>query len=345
MSSLTNQVPIPVSTAATAASKSIATLASKPLIASAASAVSSNAVPISEAVEVGETCTLLPGLFGVTIQLLLCATSIAIVFMKYAFETPKRPYNVFMMDFITLMCGSGTVHVLNIFSSILINRYQGASPDQGDECNLYFMTTLFDATFGVYIEYKIVRYLAIRKAAHNYLQLTRKSVFQPTTQELADATRIATVALTSSSRMETYAPDIECNAVYNHSDEDHLNRSHDHSVSSGRSGLWQHFVFMVTSPGKWIRNLGNDEFLDNLTTWLAIVCGLKLFTIALFTVFSSRVNSIGNFLLYFFQKRHHLKLLFVMIAAPLVFNVFQYCVTDSIMKIKTIDQQHFAAER
>ncbi|KAK1441809.1 vacuolar membrane protein ypl162c like protein [Babesia gibsoni] len=309
---------------------------SKPLIAAAAAAVPSNVAPVPDP---GDTCKLLPGLFGITIQFLLCATSIAIVFVKYTFESPRRPHKVFLMDFVTMMCGSGTVHILNILSSILINRYKGGAEDTKDECNLYFMTTLFDATFGIYIEYRIVRYLTIRKVAHNYLQLTRKSVFKPKTQELADATRIATDAINGSMNMEIFSEDVEANKPVTHSETTFFDGSEAEQDDLDKQGFWHNFVLMSTSPRAWVKSLGNEDFMDNLTTWLAIVCGLKLFTILVFTIFSSTINKMGHFLLYFLEKRHNLKLLFVMIAAPLVFNIFQYCITDSILKIKAIDHQ------
>ncbi|AFZ79696.1 hypothetical protein BEWA_025450 [Theileria equi strain WA] len=139
-----------------------------------------------------EVCTLIPGIFGLSIQLVLCIISIAMLLLKYQFEYPKRPLKVFLMDFIQLMCGSSTVHVLNILSSIMINKLHTATTSfVSDECNLYFITTIFDATIGVYIEYKIIKYLAIKRAAQNYLTKNRKSKFTPNLQELRDATELA----------------------------------------------------------------------------------------------------------------------------------------------------------
>ncbi|EDO05491.1 vacuolar membrane family protein [Babesia bovis T2Bo] len=289
-----------------------------------------------------ERCTLIPGLFGLTIQLVLCVISITFVFLKYAFETPRRPPLVFLMDFVTMMCGSGTVHVLNILSSILIQRFQnGSESDMGDECNIYFMTTLFDSTFGIYIEYRIVRYLAIRKEAQHYLELTRKSVFNPTNEELADATRIATAALTRGVPVQGFSGDLE-----NHSG----GRRNDSSGFGGmqqdteRVSRWSQLLSVITDSGQWFRTMGNKKFLENLISWLAIVCGLKIISITLFTIFSGAVNSAGDFLLGFLHKQNTLKLLFVMIGAPLVLNVFQYCITDSIIKIKSNERARAAEE-
>ncbi|GIX65709.1 uncharacterized protein BcabD6B2_51440 [Babesia caballi] len=307
------------------------------------------AVPASSVrslVEDGERCTLLPGFFGLSIQVVLCIISICFVVMKYASETPRRPLRVFLMDFITMMCGSGTVHVLNILSSILIQKFDdGNAATAGDECNLYFMTTLFDATFGIYIEYRIVRYLAIRNEANNYLQLTRKSVFKPTTEELANATRIATAAVSGGQPIGGYPLRTE-NAVRTDDDEFQvLNAASGGMEGSRTKWYWQQLVLLATNPRQWAHNMGNDKFVDNLIQWLCIVCGLKVVSIVLFTVFSGQVNAIGNFLMAFLNHSRTLKLLFVMILAPLVLNVFQYYVTDSIIKLKTVERHQIPCAR
>ncbi|CDR97702.1 hypothetical protein, conserved [Babesia bigemina] len=345
MASLNNEVPAPAPAVGSAASagKTISASVSKPLVAAAAaSAAASSLSQLVKDADEGGRCTLLPGLFGLSIQLFLCIISIAVVFLKYRMETPRRSLPAFLMDFITLMCGSGTVHVVNILSSIMIQRLHDGSGEVGDECNLYFMTTLFDATIGIFLEYKIVRYLAIRKEAHHYLQRTRKSVFTPTTEELDDATRIATVALSSGSPIGMNETDLEGH-MPGRDECDNVFETFEFGVEGGwRRRLWRHLVRLVTSPNEWARDMGNEKFVDNLLSWMAIVCSLKVFSIAVFTIFSGSINSIGDFILGFFEKRHTLKLLFVMVGAPLVLNVFQYCVTDTIIKIKTVGRSHTA---
>ncbi|GBE62228.1 related to Vacuolar membrane protein [Babesia ovata] len=342
MASLSNEVPVPAPAGVSAASaaKTVSGLVSKPLVAAAAAAAVHGASQIVDDGGDGERCTLLPGIFGLSIQLFLCIISIAVVFIKYRMETPRRSLPAFLMDFITLMCGSGTVHVVNILSSIMIQRLHEGSDAVGDECNLYFMTTLFDATIGIFLEYKIVRYLAIRKEAHHYLQRTRKSVFTPTTEELADATRIATAALSSGSPLGMNETDLEGH-LPDRDEGDHVFESLEFSMEGGwRRRFWRHLVRLVTSPNQWARDMGNEKFVENLLSWMAIVCSLKVFSIAVFAIFSGSINSIGDFILGFFEKRHTLKLLFVMVGAPLVLNVFQYCVTDTIIKLKTVGRSH-----
>ncbi|GFE53835.1 vacuolar membrane protein protein [Babesia ovis] len=312
----------------------------QPMAAAGSATSIPNAIPLSVSLNDSDRCTLIPGVFGLSIQLVLCIISITVVFLKYAFENPKRPPLVFLMDFVTMMCGSGTVHILNIISSILIQRFQSGS-DIGDECNIYFMTTLFDSTFGIYIEYRIVRYMAIRKEAQHYLELTRKSVFNPTTEELADATRIASAALSKGVPVEGYAGDLE-----GHTGE----RGNDIAGfggmehETGQGNRWKQLLRVVTDSGQWLRTMSNKKFLENLMSWLAIVCGLKVFSITLFTIFPGTVNAVGEFLLGFLHDQQTMKLLFVMIGAPLVLNVFQYCITDSIIKIKSVERSRAAEE-
>ncbi|KAK2194830.1 Store-operated calcium entry regulator [Babesia duncani] len=284
-------------------------------------------------------CTLLPGLFGVSIQLLLCVISVGILFVKYIFEVPKRPPKVFIMDFIQLMCGSSTVHVLNILSSILINKFQ-SSPTTfvRDECNMYFMTTLVDATVGVYLEYKIVRYLAIRRAARDYLLMTRKSKFKPSVRELEDATKLATAAMAED--VQVYEIDPQPSLDYD--DEEMSLMEHEISLTSlqtpnGRVKAMEvlRYIFgILVSPSEWLQREENSEFVNNLSTWLAIVCGLKLVTVLVFFLVAHWVNMVAAVILGVFNGQHRLKLFFVMIGAPLVFNVFQYYVTDAIIKIR-----------
>ncbi|UKJ90593.2 hypothetical protein MACJ_001527 [Theileria orientalis] len=397
-----------------------------------------------------EVCTLIPGMFGVGIQLALCAISVMMLLVKYYFESPKRTRKVFLMDFVQLMCGSSTVHLLNIISSILINKIKVNSNDSfvQDECNMYFMTTVFDATIGVYIEYKIVKYLAIKKAAYNYLQKHRKSMFTPTVQELADAKLFATRSINSMGynllgptssisttaslynanyvsaeekavskpgffsyftyfkpklsetvenpmmdnefktlRSNSFVEVVDLEALHSHrlnSDrrdplsekrdgrplESELHHDQVRGDSESKSVIRDQFtnelddtttvdeedelltddelpnasyysnplLYNVNSLyskfNKWSRKRANKEFLLNLYTWLLIVSGLKCVSIILFTIFSYQINLVTSYILYPFSGSHKIKLIIVMIVFPLFLNVFQYYVTDSIIKIK-----------
>uniref|UniRef100_A0A3B0MKZ0 Unspecified product n=1 Tax=Theileria annulata TaxID=5874 RepID=A0A3B0MKZ0_THEAN len=346
-----------------------------------------------------EVCTLIPGLFGIGIQFVLCIISVLILLLKYYFEFPRRPKKVFFMDFVQLMCGSSTVHLLNIISSILINKIRlgGDGSFVQDECNMYFMTTVFDATIGVYIEYRIVRYLAIKKAASNYLKNNRKSKFTPTSQELADAKKFAINSLNSAhpgllmgtSSISTTAsinPMLEF-GKFNHNELGEHNLGvdsreifmeskrnlgkdlealdsrrtsandqflHDLDDNIGNEGneddlliddslpnpsfYSNYFLYNINSLyarfNKWSNKKNNKEFLLNLYTWLIIVSGLKCISIVLFTLFSYQINLVTSYILHPFNDTHRLKLIFVMIVSPLFLNVFQYYVTDSIIKIK-----------
>lgn len=95
-----------------------------------------------------ETCTLLPGVFGILVQCFLFAASIAVLVFKKLREKSDRTWNVFLLDGSKQIIGAGFVHFLNMLAAIVLG-------DElvGDPCDWYWMNIVVDTTFGVFLEY------------------------------------------------------------------------------------------------------------------------------------------------------------------------------------------------
>ncbi|EUD67813.1 hypothetical protein C922_02002 [Plasmodium inui San Antonio 1] len=116
-----------------------------------------------------EQCVLIPGEFGVFVQVFIGCVSIGILLTKYLFEKPRRTFIKFLKDVIVIICGSVALHITNIFACIFIFRYHLLSylyKIEMDECSIYFIQIIIDATLGLYIQYKLFslfKFLRFRK--------------------------------------------------------------------------------------------------------------------------------------------------------------------------------------
>jgi len=100
-----------------------------------------------------ETCSLLPGLFGVLVQGLLFLASVGTLVMKKyredMLEGPRaRSWPTFLMDSSKQLLGAGWVHVVNLLCAHVL----GASLE-GNGCEWYWVNIMVDTTAGVGIEY------------------------------------------------------------------------------------------------------------------------------------------------------------------------------------------------
>ncbi|GAW82062.1 hypothetical protein, conserved [Plasmodium gonderi] len=119
-----------------------------------------------------EQCVLIPGEFGVFVQLFIGFVSMGILLTKYAFEKPRRTFIKFLKDVIVIICGSIVLHMTNIFTCIFISRYHILSylyKIDMDECSIYFIQIIIDATLGLYVEYKLFALFKFMKFRKEYL--------------------------------------------------------------------------------------------------------------------------------------------------------------------------------
>ncbi|ANQ09410.1 Uncharacterized protein PCOAH_00040740 [Plasmodium coatneyi] len=131
-----------------------------------------------------EQCILIPGEFGVYVQVFIGCVSMGILITKYLFEKPRRTFIEFLKDVIVIICGSVTLHLANIFACIFIFRYHILSylyKIEMDECSIYFIQIIIDATLGLYMEYKLFALFKLLKIKKEYLQNNSiSSIYKPT---------------------------------------------------------------------------------------------------------------------------------------------------------------------
>jgi hypothetical protein len=96
-------------------------------------------------------CTLLPGVEGIFIQLVLFGICCGVLATKYHFEGAGRPLKDFLLDSSKQLIGAGFVHVLNMVCSVVLSHDD--KPKGGSECGWYFLNIVVDCTLGVGVEY------------------------------------------------------------------------------------------------------------------------------------------------------------------------------------------------
>ncbi|EDL44564.1 hypothetical protein, conserved [Plasmodium vivax] len=130
-----------------------------------------------------EQCILIPGEFGVFVQVFLGCVSLGILITKYLFEKPRRTFINFLKDVIVIICGSVTLHTTNMCGCILIFRYHLLSylyNIEMDECSIYFIQIIIDATLGIYVEYKLFALFKLLKFRKEYLHNNSiSSIYKP----------------------------------------------------------------------------------------------------------------------------------------------------------------------
>jgi len=88
--------------------------------------------------------------------------------------------------------------------------------------------------------------------------------------------------------------------------------------------------------GDYIRNdcFSWSEYLYQMFVWWLIVITSKVTQLAIILLFYQWFKGFGIFLLKQFKGRPRLKLVFVMIIFPLIFNSLQYWITDNFIQKK-----------
>lgn len=102
-------------------------------------------------------CTLIPGVFGVFIQVLLFAVCCSVLIFKKQLEVKRgdtRTWSEFLLDSSKQLVGAGTIHLLNLVFASVLGGLGGS-----DACSWYFINIAIDCTLGVGIEYAILRML------------------------------------------------------------------------------------------------------------------------------------------------------------------------------------------
>ena len=100
-------------------------------------------------------CKLIPGMFGLVLQLSLGILSLASLLIKKKLEDRaavyNRTWNEFLLDSSKQIIGGIWLHILNLLFAIRLHR-----KFEGDSCDWYFANILIDCTLGTGIEYLLL---------------------------------------------------------------------------------------------------------------------------------------------------------------------------------------------
>eukprot|EP00927_Polykrikos_kofoidii_P052754 TRINITY_DN4669_c0_g2_i1.p1 TRINITY_DN4669_c0_g2~~TRINITY_DN4669_c0_g2_i1.p1 ORF type:complete len:279 (+),score=54.86 TRINITY_DN4669_c0_g2_i1:117-839(+) len=98
-------------------------------------------------------CRVLPGFFGIVVQALLFAISVALLVFKKYREGPLRTWYEFGLDSSKQFFGAGWIHTMNLLCAIAF----GGLLEKGDECEWYWINIMIDTTLGVYVQYILMQ--------------------------------------------------------------------------------------------------------------------------------------------------------------------------------------------
>jgi len=98
-------------------------------------------------------CKLIGGPETYMIQLLLGLLSMSSLYFKRKREYPQRQWNVFKYDVSKQVLGMGFAHMINIAIAVLFNRQF----KMNDECRWYFINFFVDTTFGLALNYTLLK--------------------------------------------------------------------------------------------------------------------------------------------------------------------------------------------
>jgi hypothetical protein len=87
---------------------------------------------------------------------------------------------------------------------------------------------------------------------------------------------------------------------------------------------------------KWSFN----SFLNQLVWWVCIVAISKFTALGIILIFYQLLEHLGIMLLTPFKNDPKLKLIFVMIIFPVIFNIIQFWFTDNVIKSKPVNQNN-----
>jgi hypothetical protein len=115
------------------------------------------------------SCRLIAGLFATMLQVGIgCFAGLSLLYKHYFVESPRRSFDIWMMDISKQGFASVLIHFWNIAQSILFSKLSTKkNPSaESDECANYFMYFVLDTFLGVYFVY--IQLLIIHELALRY---------------------------------------------------------------------------------------------------------------------------------------------------------------------------------
>ncbi|EQC25459.1 hypothetical protein SDRG_16678 [Saprolegnia diclina VS20] len=110
------------------------------------------------------SCKLLSGPFETFIQVALGFIAMSVLVVKRLRESPRRPLGVWLFDAGKQAIGAGVAHAANIAIAIVLVGYS-QKKDPADQCAMYFINFTLDTSFGVLLNWALLRGL-VRLAHH-----------------------------------------------------------------------------------------------------------------------------------------------------------------------------------
>ncbi|KAF0699524.1 Aste57867_9920 [Aphanomyces stellatus] len=102
-------------------------------------------------------CTLVSGPFESIVQVFLGMIAMSVLAVKRYAERPRRPMGVWIFDASKQAIGAGVAHIANIVIAILLVGY--SENGETDECAMYFINFTLDTSFGVVLNWLLLRLL------------------------------------------------------------------------------------------------------------------------------------------------------------------------------------------
>ncbi|KAF0693513.1 Aste57867_15539 [Aphanomyces stellatus] len=105
-----------------------------------------------------ERCTLLNGGFNDFIQVMLGVIALSVLIFKRYHEHPMRPVKIWMFDASKQLIGAGVAHVANMTIAIILTGLATGS-NHPDQCAFYFVNFTMDTSFGVAVNFMLLKVL------------------------------------------------------------------------------------------------------------------------------------------------------------------------------------------
>ncbi|KAG9406818.1 hypothetical protein AC1031_003145 [Aphanomyces cochlioides] len=105
-------------------------------------------------------CTLLNGAFNDIVQIMLGLIALSVLIFKRYHESPRRPMRIWMFDASKQLIGAGVAHAANLTIAIVLTGLAKGRTD-ADQCAFYFVNFTMDTTFGVAVNYALLKLLVL----------------------------------------------------------------------------------------------------------------------------------------------------------------------------------------
>ncbi|OQS05564.1 hypothetical protein THRCLA_02328, partial [Thraustotheca clavata] len=102
------------------------------------------------------SCRLLSGVFESLVQVVLGLIAMSVLVLKRYRESPRRPVQVWLFDAGKQAIGAGVAHAANIAIAIFLVGYS-QKKDPADQCAMYFINFTLDTSFGVLLNWLLLR--------------------------------------------------------------------------------------------------------------------------------------------------------------------------------------------